>query len=660
MTVARLRSTSLLALVVLAGTASAFAANWFNKGQPVPQWGLDAAKTPTPAYVKDSSSVVLYDEYVETIDAQGRAVEREREVIRILKPQGRDEGCVVSYSEDQKINYFRAWTIAPDEKTYQAQPTDFVDVGDTSVPVMLSTDKARVARPPAIDVGATLVCESEELMAPYAQEKMWMIQNTNPVVFQALEIDLPEGRPYAVSWRNHAVVPPVQVAPNHWRWEVKDEEPLILRDIPSRPEWSALSARMNVQWGEAAVAGIDNQWKALGAWYTRLEADRPAPSPEITAQTQQLIAGAPDFYTKLSRITDYIQKNVRYFIVMRGIGGWQANHAPDIFRNRYGDCKDKSTLLISMLQVAGIRAYYVSVDSRRGVVDPQQPSMYGNHMITAIEIPENVTDKRLQAVVKGKDGKSYLIFDPTDERTPVGNLRPDLQNSYGVLSAGPDSQLLALPTLSPDANGNTTSGNFTLAADGSLTGSVETAHFGPEGAEMRSFLKDSDEKERHDGFEKMIARDLPGVVLQSFQITQPPDLDKPIEFRYKLAASNYSHPAGNMVLVRPRVLGTHSLAFDSKPRTVPIDLDATGHWHDSFDIALPQGFMVDETPDPVNLDLDFASYHSRFTTQGGTLHYEREYTVRQVQIPADRAADFRKLQNTILMDERGTAVLKKQ
>ena len=36
------------------------------------------------------------------------------------------------------------------------------------------------------------------------------------------------------------------------------------------------------------------------------------------------------------------------------------------------------------------------------------------------------------------------------------------------------------------------------------------------------------------------------------------------------------------------------------------------------------------------------------------------YTVRQVQIPADRAADFRKLQNTILMDERGTAVLKKQ
>ena len=47
---------------------------------------------------------------------------------------------------------------------------------------------------------------------------------------------------------------------------------------------------------------------------------------------------------------------------MRGIGGWQANHAADIFRNRYGDCKDKTTLLIAMLHVAGIDAYYVPVD----------------------------------------------------------------------------------------------------------------------------------------------------------------------------------------------------------------------------------------------------------------------------------------------------------
>jgi hypothetical protein len=59
----------------------------FNK--PVPDWGLEAAKTATPANAKDASAVILFDEYVETVDDKGRATEREREAIRILKPQGR-------------------------------------------------------------------------------------------------------------------------------------------------------------------------------------------------------------------------------------------------------------------------------------------------------------------------------------------------------------------------------------------------------------------------------------------------------------------------------------------------------------------------------------------------------------------------------------------
>ena len=83
---------------------------------------------------------------------------------------------------------------------------------------------------------------------------------------------------------------------------------LILRDIPSAPEGAALAARMSVQWGQAAVAGTDSQWRAIGQWVTELEANRPDPSPEITAKVNQLIAGAPDFYTKLGRITESIQR----------------------------------------------------------------------------------------------------------------------------------------------------------------------------------------------------------------------------------------------------------------------------------------------------------------------------------------------------------------
>ena len=636
-------------------------ANWFGKGQPVPQWGLDAAKTKTPDYVKDASAVILFDEYVETIDGQGRAVEREREAIRILKPQGRHYGaCRVSFDVDEKINYLRAWTIAADEKQYQAQDTDVADVGNTDDPIMLSTSKTRVALPPAVDVGATVICESEELLAPYLQEMDWGIQIDIPVVFQALEVDLPPGRAHSEAWHRFQPVKPVEVAPNHWRWELKDTPALNLRDVPSAPEWAALSGRMSVQWGDAAVEGKDSQWRALGQWMTTLEANRPDPSPAITAKVNELIAGVPDFYTRLGRITDYIQKNVRYFVVERGIGGLQANHAADIFQNRYGDCKDKTTLLISMLQVAGIHAFYLPVDDRRGVVDPDTPSFYGNHMITAIEIPQDVQDPRLLAVVKAKDGKRYLIFDPTNERTPVGNLPFYLQGGYGILAAGASSQVIALPVLDPKANGTESKGAFTLSADGTLTGSIDTSHSGPEGAEFRRFLKETDAKERREIWERYVASTVPGVTLDAFEFAEPTALDKPLEFHYKVTAAQYAHHAGPLLLVRPRVVGSVAQPFNDKPRTFPIDLSATGRWHDSFDITLPAGYVVDETPDPVDLDVEFASYHSTVTAKANLLHYERDYVVRQVEIPPAKAAAFRSLESAILSDEKGTAVLKKQ
>jgi len=294
------------------------------------------------------------------------------------------------------------------------------------------------------------------------------------------------------------------------------------------------------------------------------------------------------------------------------------------------------------------------------LIDPKVPSLVGDHMITAILIPADVKDPKLMAVVTVADGSRYLIFDPTDERTPVGNLPSELQGSYALLAAGASSQVIALPVLDPTANGTDATGKFTLDTDGTLTGSVDSSHFGPKGADLRMFLKYSDEKERHDAWETMVSHDLPGVVLDSFKFVEPDALDKPIEFHYTVTEHQYAHTAGPLLLVRPRVVGSMAMRFDDKPRTVPIDLDATGRWHSSFDIALPDGYVVDELPDPVAVDMDFASYHTEVTVKNNVLHYERVYSVHQVEIPASRAADFRKLETTILEDEQSAAVLKKQ
>jgi hypothetical protein len=655
-------STLACVLVALPASLRSFAK---DKPQPAPQWAVDAAKTATPAVDSDASAVVLFDEYLITVDEQNHAVERERRAVRILKPQGRGYShCSVWYDVDEKLNYFRSWSITADGRQFQAMESDFADHGAYAGATMQFTERVRVVDPPASDPGSTVVCETEQHLRPYMNEEDWDIQASIPIVSEALELALPAGGHYADSWRKFPAAKPSEGGGNHLRWEIRDMPALDLENIHATPAWGALAARMSVKWGDAAVKGIDNQWRSIGLWQEQLEAHRTDPTPEIAAKAQELIAGAPDLYTKLSRITDYIQKNIRYFVIEKGIGGWQAHYAADIYRNRYGDCKDKTTLLISMLQAVGIKAHYLHVDSRRGVIDPEEPSLVGNHMITAIELPPGENDPRLLARVKSGPGIPLLIFDPTDEETPVGLIRSALQGAYGNISNGPDSQVLLMPVLPPDAAGLNRKGSFKLANDGGLAGDVTETFTGDDATEERWLLKDNDSKELHESLERRLGFDLPGLAFQGFEVHQASELEKPLDLDLHLSAANYAHPAGSLLLLRPRILGSHARTvpdvMDGKPRSYPIEMGHTGRWHDSYDITLPPGYVVDETPDPVDVDVDFASYHSTISAKADLLHYEREYVVRQVEIPAAKAAAFRQLESAILTDEKGTAVLKKQ
>jgi hypothetical protein len=656
-TVAAVASVSLLLLAATPASAR-------HKPVPLPQWALDAAKTPTPASAKDAPAVLLFDEYVITVDAQNHAVERERSAMRILQPQGRDyTHCSIGYDVDEKLNYFHSWTITPDGHQLQAMESDFRDVGAYADPTLQYTERIRTLDPPGNDPGSVVVCETEEQLRPYMSQEDWQIQLSIPVVDEALELDLPPGGHYAESWSRYTPVKPIEKSANQLRWEIRNMPALDLENVHATPPWMALAAHMSVMWGDAAVSGSGNQWRAIGLWMQNLEEHRTDPTPEITAEAQQLVAGASDFYTRLSRITSYIQKNVRYFVITRGIGGWQAHYAGDIYRNRYGDCKDKTTLLIAMLQSIGVRAYYLHVDTRRGIINPDAPSLMGNHMITAIEVPAGETDQRLRALVKMANGKSLLIFDPTDEETPVGLIRAQLQGAWGNLADGADSQVLQMPVLAPDSAGMNLHGTFTLTTDGTLTGDVNESLTGDDATTERWFLKDNDTHDVRETLEQNIGSDLPGLQLKGYTFKNTSDLRLPLGLDLQLAVTSYAHPSGPLLLLRPHVMGSDAgyvpEVMDGKPRLYPIELGHPGRWNDTFDISIPAGYSVDETPDPANIDLGFASYRSSVTVKGNLLHYESEYVVRQIEIPPGKAADFQRLENTILADERGNAVLKK-
>jgi len=138
-------------------------------------------------------------------------------------------------------------------------------------------------------------------------------------------------------------------------------------------------------------------------------------------------------------------------------------------------------------------------------------------------------------------------------------------------------------------------GQFTLAADGTLAGSVDAMHSGPGGADLRMFLKYSDETERRKYWrqrsEKMFRSRAEFIPVRS---TAQSCQSRGVSLRnhgWSIWPHGRLPSSGSPARRRLRC---PALRQQTAHRS--IDLGATGRWRDSFDITLPAGYAVDETP----------------------------------------------------------------
>lgn len=627
-----------------------------------PDWVRAAVAQKLPIYPAETDSVILLDDTSYTVAPDGTAVEHARRVIKILRPQGRDDGLVyVPFDRDRKILSFRVWSIAPDGHEFEIDKKDIVELGYPGQGNLYEDMRVKAARPAGRDPGGVVAYEYERSERPYTRETTWFFQDETPRLHQTFTLSLPAGFTYSTVWAHHAALTEANLEDRRWRWEMNETSAIDLRHVLHRPATMAIAGRMTIRYAPAGqAAGSKDGWKSIGEWYNTLSQDRLGPTPEITAKALELTAGKIDFYDKTEAIAEFVQKQVRYFVVEMGIGGYQPHFSGDIFRNRYGDCKDKATLLSAMLRGIGIHAALLMVDTRRGVIVADAPSIIGNHMVAAIEIPSGYESPKLRSIITARTGKRYLIFDPTWEHTPFGQLEHNLQGSYGVLMEGPDSQVIALPLLPPEFNTVRRKARLQLTAEGVLEGTIIEQRFGDISDRRRVVFTHGDAKEQSDFIDHALEQDFSTFKLSGLKVENAESLNKDLVTTYTLGVENYAKSMGQFLMVRPRVLGEEAPAVDLESRKVPIDLGETMQAHDEFDIVLPAGYTVDELPDDVNLELGFASYQSATRIKSNVLSYTRTYTVREVALPSERYADLQKLSGVIVADEQGRAVLKKQ
>jgi hypothetical protein len=658
--ISRKRIKAALVICTLAWTLQAAASD-------APQWMHALVNAPLPAHDEKTDAVLLYSETNVTIVSADKIKSQVRQAYKILRPEGRWYGSVhIPFkSPDQKINNLHGWSIPALGKDYEVKDKEAFETSYPGIDggELISDLKVKRLSIPAPDPGNIIGYEYEiEERRPLVLTDEWVFQEGVPLREGHYSLQLPTGWEYKAAWINHSEIKPTQLGSNQWQWVVSDVK--AIHEEEDMPPVRGLAAKMIVYLFPAGGSGNKGYatWPEMGNWYQTLASGRRDPSPEIKLRVLELTVSAATPLDKMRALAQFVQHDIRYVAIELGIGGLQPHPAADIFAHRYGDCKDKATLMASMLHEVGIDSYYVVINSRRGSITPDMPANDGfNHVILAIKLPDGMPDPSLIATIVHPKLGRILFFDPTNELTPFGQIGGYLQANYGLLVMPGGGDLLELPQQSAAMNSIRRTAKLTLEPNGRLHGDVEELRLGDRASSerwaLRTVAKDSD---RIKSIEDLLAGSLSNFSVTKATILNLDRTNQPFGFHYSFEAQNYAKNAGDLILVRPRVIGVKSSGIleTKEPRQFAIEFPGPVKDIDSFEITLPPGYEVDDLPAPVDADFAFASYHSKTEVKGNVLGYSRTFEVKQLSVPASQAQELKKFYRIIAGDERNTAVLK--
>jgi hypothetical protein len=631
-----------------------------------PAWMHAAASAPLPAHDEKTDAVLLYSEQAVNVLSVDKIKTHVRTVYKILRPSGRDYGvAAVSFNSHRKINGLRGWCIPAQGKDYEVKDKEAVEIALPKIAgsELISDVKEKLLQIPAPDPGSIVGYEYEEDEQPMVLQDVWVFQHEVPGRESHYSLQLPPGWEYKTSWINYSEIKPTQSGSNQWEWVIGDVKGI--RKEEEMPPIYGVAGQMIVSFfppGGASTNGFAS-WQEMGDWYRNLTNGRRDASPQITQEVATLTAATQTPLEKMKALAQFVQHDIRYVAIELGIGGFQPHAASDVFVHRYGDCKDKATLLGSMLSQVGIESFYVVINSERGSVTPQVPANVRafDHVVLAIKLPPNVTDQSLIATIQHPRLGPLLYFDPTNEVTPFGEIGGYLQANYGLLVTPEGGELVALPEQPSAMNSIQRTGKLTLDPLGTLKGEVNETRLGDRASSerwrLRMVTKSADQIKP---IEDLLAGSLSLFNITHASIDNINHTDQPFRFHYAFEAHNYAKNAGGLLLVRPRVLGVKSSGFleTKEPRKFPIEFEGPSRDTDSFDITVPDGYVIDDIPPAVDADYSFASYHAKTEVNGNLIHYSRTMEVKELSVPVSRADDLKKFYRIIAGDERNTVVLK--
>ncbi len=280
--------------------------------------------------------------------------------------------------------------------------------------------------------GSVLVIDFEVEARPYFPAGQLALAGDDPIERLAVEV-----RGGGAGWRWRIDGPAAGLEVEESAGGVR----ITGRDLPAvdppelAPGGAATTPVLRYAWGTAG------DWRDVGGWLGGLLETLPRGGDQVAAQARELLAGAADPRARLEALYAFLQHQVRYVAVEVGIGGFRPSAPQEVLARRWGDCKDKSLLLVDLLAEAGIEAYPALIragSDRR--IDAEFPSPWQfNHMIVALPA---------EAAPLAEDDPTaggYLFLDPTQTRGSIRWLHPGVQDQEALVVRDGGGELARTP-----------------------------------------------------------------------------------------------------------------------------------------------------------------------------------------------------------------------
>ena len=610
---------------------------------------IDFEHLPGEKEYPDAGAVILLDDgslEIYKAGMDGLSVFERHRIVKILNPRGhRYLNVAIPYSPDSRVDDIQARTVSPDGKITVLDKEDIFDITFYPFFVFYSDRRAKLFALPAVENGSIIEYRYRVNIRTYTFWHGWQFQDTAPTLLS--RFTLVEPSEWDVHYRVYGMElePQTDINPpsfkNTYTWEARDVPPL--KTEFGMPPTHKTAARLVL-----APIGIE-AWDDVAAWYYRLAEPRIAAGSGIKARVSQLTEGVTTEKEKLRRIYDWVRDHIRYIAVSIGIGGFQPHPAEEILNNRYGDCKDMTTLLCAMVREADINAYEVLISTRQnGMPDTTLPSqLVFNHAIAYCPTV----------------GDSGIWMDATAKGCPFGQL-PWYDQGLPVLVVG-DGGKASLPTtprLPPDSNRTLVDWHVILDSTGMARIEGTSVVSGAPAVEMREEFITSSVEERQDWLERWLARRCPGVTLDSFRIEGIGPVEDPLQASYTFRAQRFAIRRPGELVFSPGTISSFDLAdyFRADERVHPIQF-MYGHQNElHMTVDLPAGWTAAEPVWFDSLSSPFGSATWSWHSDSIRCHVQSVLCLEGEDILPNRYAEFRDFMDNKSVRDLRQVVLKKK